>query len=206
MIPECILCNAIEESVGARGRVRERNTELYRSSHFTVMPAVGPLVRGHVLAVSSRHEISLLAMSLDEKRDYEDLVQGFREAFRSDGGMLEAEHGPLDGDFGGSCIVHTHINLIPTLGEMENVLDGVLPLIAEGTSLANIGKPSHPYILVRGRSERIRVFDSTNAPCQMVRRKLCARLGLDEWDWSVEPRNHLITSTIQLWRETYGRA
>src|SRR5690242_1505151 len=57
-VPSCVFCDAQD----AHGSSRLENSELLNSEHFVLMPALGPLVPGHVLIVSRDHALSLAAL------------------------------------------------------------------------------------------------------------------------------------------------
>ena len=58
----CRLCDALTNPI-YDGHFRPCNTILYKTSHFAVIPTIGPLVRGHVLIVSKAHTLSLATIA-----------------------------------------------------------------------------------------------------------------------------------------------
>src|SRR5689334_20504053 len=120
----CPFCAVLE------GRSRERyDTVLAEASSFIVLPALGALQVGHVIAVTRQHTPNLLGSGDAVLQDYDALLASIRgrEPYRDS--LLEAEHGASKNRRAGACIDHTHVNLIPNLGSLAGLVCNALPLI-----------------------------------------------------------------------------
>ncbi len=163
------------------------------------MPAVGPLVAGHVMLVSKYHVPSLASMGREAISEYDGLVaQIVRNPGYSTGHVLEAEHGASEHDSGGACITHAHVNVIPTLGQYTDLFDGHLKTLLPGCKFVDIEGAPSPYILLRGMGV-VRLYDATGTPSQLIRRALCRRLGREDWDWAAFPNLERVEETLRLW-------
>jgi diadenosine tetraphosphate (Ap4A) HIT family hydrolase len=197
----CVFCRAVAGYKPVSSV--DYNACLASSDRFVVLPALGPLRRGHVLVVSRVHAPSLAALGRDSIAEYSELVETVAQAHRALGGdFLEAEHGATSTAAGGGCIVHAHINLIPDAGELHDVLVDSLPSLDVSPPITNLASVDTPYILMKSRTN-LSVYDATNSPSQLIRQSVCKSFGReDEWDWALFPRLDLITETIQMWKDT----
>jgi diadenosine tetraphosphate (Ap4A) HIT family hydrolase len=194
-LPGCVFCDA----QSAEGSARLENTELLGSDRFVLVPALGPLAPGHVLIVSRDHALSLAALGSSVLTEYEDLVQivAVRYAIpRKD--LLEAEHGPTNISYGGGCIGHAHVNLIPGLGSLVGLLDETLPVIPGIDKLSDLMSVNGSYVLMRAATQ-IRVYAGGNVPSQLIRRSICEHFGRAEWDWGIFPRLDIVAATVAMW-------
>ena len=163
------------------------------------MPAVGPFVPGHIIIVSKRHLPNLAAMAETALAEFDRLVRMVAQGplFRGQS-LLEAEHGSTETDHGGACIVHTHVNLIPTAGRHVSMFEGHLPLQTVPSGLGALTTAQAPYIWLRS-GDTMFVHEATGVPSQLIRRELWARNERDDWDWGVFPQNDLIRETVEQW-------
>lgn len=191
----CRLCDA-QNHKALKDKVYNRR--LFETQHFVIIPALGPLVVGHVMVVSRCHIPSLLSAGSRIRNDYDHLMALLRTIppYR-DNDLLEAEHGALSGNSGGACIEHAHVNIFPKLGRYSAMFDGTYPIAGSSDAFPKRA-PDFPYVLLRG-SSGFRIYDATSAGSQAIRRGLCGLLGLPDWDWRVEPNLELIEQTVALW-------
>ena len=196
---DCRLCNALRNPFTS-GEIRPCDTVLFKGTKFVLLPAIGPLVRGHAMLVSRNHYPSLAAMPDEAIREYEGMIQNFFRLPRISGNLLEAEHGSTADCHAGACVAHTHIHLMPGFAEHRDILDGSLPNAGTLSDLTSIQRIKHPYIYLRANLGEVAVFDSTSVPTQAIRRSLCGRLGQANWDWRTDPRDDLIHETIAFWK------
>jgi diadenosine tetraphosphate (Ap4A) HIT family hydrolase len=196
--PSCTFCLALRSH--REGKSKPHDTILYTSPRFVVLPALGPIVPGHVVVVSRNHTPSLLSSGSEMRREYDALLSRLRVSrpfLRS--GLLEAEHGSTASERAGACITHTHVNLIPNLGHLDGMFDGEFPLEAVANQVASLQFAESPYLLLRGGDD-YKVYLARNIASQLIRRRLCTLLGRDDWDWAVFPSDDVISETIGLWR------
>jgi hypothetical protein len=113
-------------------------------------------------------------------------------------GFLEAEHGASITTNAGGCIAHTHVNLIPRVEHCLTMFDGELQNLESASDLATLGPIADPYVLV-GDGRSYRLYAGESVPSQLIRRKLAARLGREDWDWAAFPNHPRIEETLRLW-------
>jgi diadenosine tetraphosphate (Ap4A) HIT family hydrolase len=199
--PMCVFCEVLEEFESPTMPPLNYNTCLAASDHFVVLPALGPLVKGHVLVVSKAHMPSLASLGEQAICEFEELAAEVKERYGPLGiDMLEAEHGATASSGGGGCISHAHVNLIPRLGYLYGALNGTLPPVEFSLPLASLAGVNHPYILMK-RQDSVKLYDAFAVPSQLIRRVLCKHLGRENWDWAVFPSLSLVDDTIGLWKE-----
>jgi len=172
------------------------NTILGASGNFLIVPALGPLVVGHVLVISATHTEGLRFLPAKMQRRYE-LLSGELRAYcaRLGDTVLEAEHGARNGSVRGPCIRHTHIHIMPSLGDAASIFDdrGDLEVVRSSAS-----SPLGPYLWISNGS-REKVYDASRAIGQEVRRTVGEHVGVDDWDWAVNPKTELIARTKEYW-------
>jgi diadenosine tetraphosphate (Ap4A) HIT family hydrolase len=174
------------------------NTLLGGSGNFLIVPALGPLVVGHVLLITDRHTPGLQYLPAKIQRDYGLLAQKLREyCARFGDTVLEAEHGAPDGSIRGACIRHTHVHFLPGLGNAARTFDSKSELEdIHGKDL----NPTGPYLWINN-GNNTRVYDASRAMGQEIRRTIGQYLAIDDWDWAVAPKTALIALTIEYWRD-----
>jgi len=197
---ECTLCRVVDS-----GRAKDRpfyDTHLFSTKSFVVIPAVGPVNVGHVMVVSREHVPNFACLSRHQREEYEDLLRSICEdPSHGLSDVLEAEHGGAEGERGGACITHVHVNLIPNSGSFYDMLQGRLRQQSVDHSLTTLEPSAAPYVLLRN-SHDVRLHSAKNAPSQLIRRILFEKLGRDDWDWAAFPQLDVVTSTIRLWRHS----
>lgn len=172
------------------------NTILGRSGNFLIIPALGPLVVGHVLVVSTEHTAGLRYLSAEFQRNYERLSLKLREyCARLGDTVLEAEHGARDGSVRGPCIRHTHVHVLPGMGAAAGIFDDRRDL-EDIRSSASGSVDSYLWI---NDGNRARLYDASRAIGQEIRRTVGLYLSIDDWDWAVNPKTELIALTIEYW-------
>ena len=122
----CRLCDALQH---AQGRDRPCDTVLLETAGFVLLPAIGPLARGHALITSKEHWPSLASMPLQAIREYDNLAHVLATVRAISGDVLEAEHGSTSDCTAGACVAHTHINLIPGAGRHADIFNDKLPVL-----------------------------------------------------------------------------
>ncbi len=198
MAMDCTLCRVVDESLASNRPLYD--THLLTTASFVVIPAVGPVRPGHVMVVSRSHVSNLASMPSAGLDEYNELVQMLsRDHSRGLDDVLEAEHGGADGERGGACITHVHVNLIPHAGPLVGMFDGKLPRQDVDQSLSTLRTGAAPYILLRN-SEVVRLYAATRVPSQLIRRALLETLGRDDWDWAVFPHPDVVNATVRMWR------
>jgi len=173
------------------------NTILGCSGNFLLVPALGPLVVGHVLAISTEHTAGLQYLSAEVQQSYEQLSTKLREyCARLGDTVLEAEHGAHDSSVRGPCIRHTHVHILPGLGNAARIFDGRNNLECINHASNSIG--SYLWINSGGRG---RIYDASQVVGQEIRRSVGEYLRIDDWDWGINPKVRLIALTIEYWNK-----
>jgi diadenosine tetraphosphate (Ap4A) HIT family hydrolase len=173
------------------------NAILGGRGNFLIVPALGPLVVGHVLVISAIHTEGLRYLSAEIQQRYESLSGEIRAyCSRLGDNVLEAEHGAHEGSVRGPCIRHTHIHIMPGLGDVAGIFDDRNDLEA---IRSNASSRLGPYLWIRNGT-RETVYDASRAIGQEIRRTVGQKLGLDDWDWVVNPKAELIAHSKKYWR------
>jgi len=193
-IVACPLCDAVQ-GVPIEHEGTNANAIIVRTSHFILIPALGPLVPGHTLVVSKKHSLSLSCLPAKVHSDYRCLRIRLRQYCNERGdSLLEAEHGGISDR--GPCIQHTHVHLLPRLGMHVDALSDRLPPL----EMSREGYTHLPYIwMSNGVIQRL--YDASGAMGQEVRRALGRKLFLDDWDWAMNPRWQMVAITLLYWSE-----
>jgi hypothetical protein len=195
-IYDCPLCHAVHNRALFLDGVNV-NTVLGGRGNFIVIPALGPLVVGHVLIVTTAHTGGLRYLQDDTQRNYEQLSIELREyCARSGDTVLEAEHGANDRAIRGPCIRHTHVHVLPGLGNAAGMFDSRRDLEKVDSSSYN---RIDSYVWVNN-GEREKVYDASRVIGQEIRQAVGQYLSIDDWDWAVNPKPELIALTIEYWR------
>jgi hypothetical protein len=195
-IHSCPLCDAVQGEPLFIENVNV-NTILGRSESFLIIPALGPLVVGHVLAISTGHTSGLRYLSAAVQQSYEQLSIKLRTYCAQFGDpLLEAEHGAHDSSARGPCIRHTHVHILPALANAASIFDARSNLERIHSTSNSIGS----YLWVNG-GDGGRTYDASRAIGQEIRRSVGEYLGVENWDWAVNPNVNLIAETIEYWNK-----
>ena len=194
----CRLCDALNSNIVNQ---HISNTILRQTENFVLVPALGPLVEGHLMIVSKEHYPNLASMDeglIEECLSFISILSKFYSQE-----VLFSEHGSYHDQTGGSCIEHTHIHVFPNLGHYFSLLDGILPVNKKsdlGFNSFNLKTLDFPYILTYNGIEEFRIYESYNAHSQMMRKAIANILGISEWDWKHNEKLELIEKSIENWR------
>jgi diadenosine tetraphosphate (Ap4A) HIT family hydrolase len=194
----CALCAAVKDALEKRHPL-PHNSNLLETDRFVVLPAIGPLVPGHVIAVSKGHYDNLAAMPADAIQEYNQLAMRLREAPLLRGASaLETEHGSRSGDKTGACVIHTHVHWIPGMGSQATRLAKLLSRLPL-RDLHNKMLLTRSYISLRGSTEDWIICDAQGLPSQTIRRLLCDLLDRDDIDWRQNLRSDWVEETLRAW-------
>ena len=139
-------------------------------------------------------------MGTEALAEYELLIKAIsRRPHYRDSTLLEAEHGSMLSESAGSCILHTHVNVMPGLAHHATMFDGVLPLIGEYKDLTAVSDLRQPYIYLRGGTESARFYCGKNIPSQLIRKQICDKEKRADWDWAVFPKPEWVSETVRMW-------
>jgi diadenosine tetraphosphate (Ap4A) HIT family hydrolase len=197
----CVLCRALLDQENGSRPPNVENTKLMESARFVVMPCIGPFVPGHILVVSREHHPNLLSMGPEALEEYDDLSKRITDKCPfSEGGVLEAEHGAVEGDKAGACVVHAHVHWLPGLAPRARMFDDVLPAVLTDARMSDLSAVEGPYILTRANLEHVSVYRASGLRSQMIRRTLCEDLGRTDENWKAAPRPEWVQETVNRWK------
>jgi diadenosine tetraphosphate (Ap4A) HIT family hydrolase len=192
---ECPLCMAVDNRPLCIHGINA-NTILGRNERFVIIPALGPLVVGHVLAVSVAHTAGLRYLPPLVQENYESLSDQVRGYCGQLGDtVLEAEHGARGTSMRGPCIRHTHVHILPGLSKAAKLFENKHNLKRlNGETSGSVDS----YLWISdGRCAR--TYDGSEVVGQQIRQAIGQHLNFDDWDWAVNPKAGLIASTIAYW-------
>jgi diadenosine tetraphosphate (Ap4A) HIT family hydrolase len=179
---------------------------LAETENFVLIPGVGSLMPGYLLAVPRRHVLSFGHLPEHLGPELDGLL-GRAESWidRTYGrGTVMFEHGPASFvERGGSCTDHAHLHVVPCPpgvdllpGMQRNFESRDAGAVLASTS-EQIRSGRGPYLYLRQPSGRSYICDAPKAKSQHLRRDLVAQCGLEgEWDWEVFPGVEHIRATI----------
>jgi diadenosine tetraphosphate (Ap4A) HIT family hydrolase len=194
-VRNCPLCVAAETHAIFMSDINV-NTILGSSGNLLIIPALGPLVVGHVLVISTEHTAGLQYLSAEVQHGYKRLSAKIRQyCARLGDTVLEAEHGAYNGAVRGPCIRHTHIHILPGLGNAAKIFDKRPSLEDANCSSSNL---VGSYLWINdGNCDA--VYDASQVIGQEIRQTVGEYLGVDDWDWAINPKTVLIKHTIEYW-------
>lgn len=194
--PLCQFCSIESSIVANTPAPRWYDRPLSVLPNLYVIPALGPLVVGHVLVVARSHIVGIRASpSTAVLTDYETLAMSMRHRCEVAGlTLLELEHGSSHAHSSGPCIEHAHVHMLPGIADQSDLFAATFPAIESSSSaLRGIS-----YFWVRTRANVV-AYDATGARRQEPRILLAERLGLPSWDWLAAPNYAKIRKTISFW-------
>lgn len=202
MLDSCCLCKAVDDSLQQGDGSRIENRLLFKSKHFIVIPSIGPIVNGQFMIVSKNHYSNLAHMDIEHIADLQNLISHLHGIDKEiNNNVLIVEHGGNSQiDKGGACVIHTHLHWMPTYGDKISNLKNLLPLFNSIDSLDRLIGLKSSYLLTIDNSKIIKVYNSTGAPSQYIRRLLLAQEGITEWNWRLNPNYNLIQSTVKYFK------
>lgn len=199
---QCILCNAIIDSLENGIKSKIENRLLFSTNTFIVTPCISPLEPGHVLITSKSHYQNLSCMDQDKFGEIQSIIDYVVKKLPNYySNFLITEHGAYDhNQNSGACIIHTHLHLIPNSKNSLFTFDKILEFI-ELDSINQIKEINFPYILAATK-EIIRIYHADNIPSQMIRRLILADKGeFKNWDWRLNKNKKYNELTIKIWKD-----
>ena len=190
----CPLCIALE-----RKDELVENTHLFETEFFTIIPCVGPLVRGQVMIVTKSHEYKSFAELPDEHiREYELLTKSIRKIYNND--VAFAEHGSYLSQTAGKCISHAHSHVIPGKVNFLGYLSYLKFESLESMKQLTSRYKWTPYILIH--TKKLYVAKAYNIQSQFIRIIIANEMKvLNRWNWRTYHDEGLLLETIKEWKE-----
>ncbi len=151
-----------------------------------LLPALGMLVPGYLLATATEHRVSFAELGAPRLEQTERWLAHVTEALQPVfGRYLAFEHGSCGEASAGACIDHAHIHLVPLADQLGEQLANTLEW-QELPALAALERMrGRPYVYL-GVGGRHFVVADPDLPSQWLRRKIAAHLGHDLWDWAID--------------------
>ena len=196
----CRLCKSLCNSQGKLGKLRLENTQLFGTKNFVVLPALGPLMPGHVLVISRKHFLSLASMGIEAISEYFDISETLSNKFLTND-FIEIEHGSIETECAGASVIHAHVHWIPGLGNFYTMLEGCLKPLQKVATLTDLVGSNLPYIYLRGGEKPPRFYEAYSLEMQFMRRRICELLGRGDWNWRKYPHPDWVQKTIFLWQK-----
>lgn len=196
----CRFCKIVQDMKKGNKQASLENTVLFEGDNFFVIPALGPLLKGHILIVSKKHFDCLGSMEKSAISEYNDLVSKLMQKRPlKNNDFLEFEHGSKGESAAGASIVHCHIHVLPGLGYLHDILDDKLPRISLADDFASMSLLNLPHIWLRNASMQVKLYLAEDLPSQFLRRKISYKLGHNKWDWRKYPRRKWVKNIVAEW-------
>jgi ATP adenylyltransferase len=193
--PNCRFCCSTEET-------------LHRDDHVFVVPSVGSLVEGWLLAVPQRHVVALVDLYPEERAQFAAVTTRFENVLRSRyGDIVLFEHGPAaEGRLAGCGVDHAHMHLVPTGVDLLKGAAVVAPDLRftraqnlwDAEDAHNSGRD---YVFLRDQAGDSWLAAAEASPSQLFRRVLARAMNLAEWDWKSDPRLDIAERTRSVLRQ-----
>jgi len=195
-VPNCPFCAELQgndqtifsDALGERLKSRI----VYEDEHFVVMPPLGQFVEGGLLLLARSHILSFAYLAPELFERLEKLLIAIEEELHRRWGIwpLVFEHGPAPERTKGLCCVdHAHLNIFPAPVHLHPHLSGRMSFpVGTLTALARLKAAEFGYLFIQENDRTRRVYDAECVPTQLVRRIICASIGLPErWHWRDYP-------------------
>lgn len=187
----CIFCT-LDKS-------KRENTILEETTYFYVIPTVGSLVVGYVLILCKRHIYSMAELNNKEQKEYEDLIEKYRNIFKSiyKKYPIVFEHGSpnIENKTKANSIDHAHTHIVNYQYKNEEKIIKNLNFNPIG-ELTQLTKKQN-YILYINPNKVI--YMTTNFPSisQLMRLVMAKELKIEsKYKWQKETFKENIEQTI----------
>lgn len=177
---------------------------LLETTNFAMVVDISPLVEGHLLVVPKKHYRNFASAMLDYRHEAVQITRRARDWLRETYGSVALfEHGSTSDQFGGACIAHAHIHVLPVeaSGLVAVMRRDELELIAlpDITSWTEIAETPRHYLLCSDGERSVVTFPSARVRHQYLRSAAAEVLGIPDphWDWSLVIRRDLLRNTVR---------
>lgn len=184
---------------------------LYESEHFFVVPTIGQMgIEGYLLLCSKKHYLGMGNIPKEYLIELEDILRKTKEIISKiyDSKVLVFEHGPKsDCHNGGGCLDHGHLHIVPTSLDIVPLLTKSFELeeINDFSSLAEISKAKkYSYMFIETQTGKRYVVEIKSVlPSQYLRQLLALKMGINNWDWKINPDYETFEKTIQTLKDKF---
>lgn len=160
-----------------------------------LVPTIGMITPGHLIAVSRRHVYSYAALPRSERVEALSWIQGIARRLESEfGRFVLFEHGSGESGLRGGCVAHAHVHMIPNVPNLSARIAQSLDFVpVTSSTLAEYADADYALL---GDSETWRVSLSPKTPSQWIRMQAAALLGRpDEYDWALFTGEDFVAET-----------
>lgn len=193
---DCTFCLKFAQRKG----LRWFDAELTEKGDFVVVPGVGPLTEGYVMALPRQHYRSIAEVPLDQLRVLDQLKNDIVERISSCYcPPIVFEHG-TGKSRAGSCIEHAHLHLMAVKEDLLSALQARFKLrkLDGLMALSDARRSSSSYLYFEDQSRSAYFAEVEALPSQYVRRIVAEGIGRpDRWDYAAFPEYDLIRATLQ---------
>lgn len=191
LMKKCVFCNIDNNKV--------ENTIIEETNNFYVIPCVGALVEGYLLIVSKRHIFSMSQLSIEEQKDYINLLNKYREKFKSiyNKYPIIFEHGSSNNKTNKSAnsVFHAHTHIVNhEFSDEKNIIKDI------GFNICNFNSiypKDTNYIYYINNNHQEYVSYTFEPISQLMRIYIAKDLNLfQKYDWRKEKFENNIIKTI----------
>ena len=188
----CIFCNIDTSKI--------ENTIIEETNNFLILPSIGSLVDGYLLIVSKRHVNSMANLSENEKKEYEFLINKYRNLFKKiyNKSPIIFEHGSpiLNSNMKASSVIHAHSHIVNHNFIDENSIIKKLKF-KEMNNLKFLSKDKN-YIMYINSENKYYITNDFKPISQILRKIIAKDLGYENmFDWKEYKFLENIYSTIK---------
>ena len=188
----CTFCNIDTSKI--------ENTIIEETNNFLILPSIGSLVDGYLLIVSKRHVNSMANLSENEKKEYEFLINKYRNLFKKIYNKFPIifEHGSpiLNSNMKASSVIHAHSHIVNHNFIDENSIIKKLKF-KEMDNLKFLSKDKN-YIMYINSDNKYYITNDFKPISQIIRKIIAKDLGYENmFDWKKYEFLENIYSTIK---------
>ena len=206
----CPFCSNNRFSWNRRIGVPGTSSVVFAENGLYLAPDIAPLVDGHSLLVTEKHNMCFGAERLLNQTDLNSAFNQIRQLFLQTYGKqtIFFEHGPAVHGEAGTCIDHAHFHCLPTDLPLRHILEEKL---GKGRSIQGLGalqqanEAGKSYLYLQESEQAGSIFDVDVLPSQYMRKAMASFCGTTKWDWREtmglsETKERHLDTTLKLGR------
>ncbi len=182
---------------------------LYENNSFIVTPALGSVVEGYLMVISKRHINSMCYLNNEEKSDYIDLINTFRELMKEKYNRYPIlfEHGSADKDIDNSAssIYHAHCHIVAHTFSNEEELKANMGF----EKLENIEAffrtgfdKTYIFYMNNNGDLYVRLNSGEAFQSQSMRIRIAEDVSLNNnWNWKTHPHEENMMLTVDKFKK-----
>jgi ATP adenylyltransferase len=179
-----------------------REVPLFDDDGGIVLPSVGAMIEGWLIAFPTRHVLSLAELSDIEWSAFDILLRSARKRVEQMwGSTVMFEHGSAGvGRLAACGVDHAHMHIVPIQLDLRGAIAACSDEVGNYSWTPVFERVERvveqDYIFVSDRTGNW-VARSDNLPGQVVRRAIAKWFDYSDWDWKVNARMHVVEATRQ---------